>query len=383
MADTRGARGKVFIDEIRDGDRVRSVFLVRFKATPVKRNGEPYINLNLVDRTGEIEAKIWDNARELDKRFQKNDFIAVEGTANLYQGKLQLRVDDARRVDESQVSIADFLPVSQFDADAMWGEVRALLGAVKNPDLKRLLDSITADPGFSAAFRRAPAAKEIHHAYIGGLLEHSLSMMRAAERLCPLYPLADRDLTVAGCFLHDIGKVRELFYEKAFDYTDEGRLVGHIAGGVEMLDGLIDAAGGVPEPLSIHLKHIILSHHGELEFGSPKRPKTVEALLVSMLDDLDARMNSWRQIFDREPGEGWTSFQKMYDRYLFKGRPYRQETAGREQGEATAPKQPAAERKAPVPAEKAGKSGGMEDDLKFKPFSQIPLISDLEGREKK
>ncbi|MFA6033179.1 MAG: HD domain-containing protein, partial [Myxococcota bacterium] len=302
----RGAK-KVFVEEIRDNDTIRSVFLVKYKATPLKKNGDPYINLMLVDNTGEVEAKVWDNARELDKVFEKNDFILVDAKAGLYQGKMQLRVDAIRKVDDREITISDFLPVSENDIDLMWSEATVLLGTVKNPGLVRLLGAILGDEHMVRAIRTAPAAKEIHHSYIGGLLEHSLGMMKMADRICPLYPVADRDLVLVGCFLHDIGKTRELFFERAFDYTDEGRLVGHIVGGVEILDEKFRECGGVPADLSMHLKHIILAHHGQLDFGSPKRPKTVEALVISMLDDLDARLNSWRGIFNREPGDRWTA----------------------------------------------------------------------------
>jgi 3'-5' exoribonuclease len=407
MANGAQVGKKVFAEEIKDGDRVRSVFLVKFKATPVKKNGEPYINLALVDRTGELEAKVWDNARELDKRFQKNDFIAVEGVANLYQGRLQLRLDDVKKVEESLVDISDFLPVTPYDIESMWAEACGLLRTIKNDDLKRLISSFIDDEQTARAFKRAPAAKEIHHSYVGGLLEHSLMMMRMADRICPLYPIADRDLVLAGCFLHDIGKTKELFYEKAFDYTDEGRLVGHIVFGVEIIDGMAAAVGGISEQLLMHLKHIILSHHGELEFGSPKRPKTVEALVVSQLDDLDARMNSWRLLFDKEPGEGWTVFQKIYDRYLYKGKPYRtpdaSEVEGKGSGMSGQQPPPKVERQplkaelaqvqekthkaavrapkpeAPVP--QTAKVEPRDASLKFNPFAaQLPLITDKEKK---
>ncbi|MBI5528633.1 MAG: HD domain-containing protein [Deltaproteobacteria bacterium] len=344
---------KVFVEDIKDGDRVKTVFLVKSKAVPVSKTGKPYINLTLCDRTGELDAKVWEKAREIDKLFSKNDFVAVEGVANLYQGRLQLRVDGVARVDDAKVNIADFLRVTHADVEAMWQEVLKALKSVRNPDLKKLVSAFVRDEALVKGFKRAPAAKEIHHAFIGGLLEHTLSMIRLAERICQYYPLVDRDLTVVGCFVHDIGKTRELFYERAFDYTDAGRLVGHIVMGVEILGAKAAEAGGVSEAVEMHLKHIILSHHTELEFGSPKRPKTPEALLVGLLDDLDAKMNHWKAIFEREPGDAWTTFQKHYDRYLFKGRPY-------------VPGGPDEE------TERAGPPG--KGDLRYKPFAQMPLL---------
>jgi len=312
---------KIFVNEIKDGERIKSIFLVKFKATPVKKNGEPYINMIIADRTGDIEAKVWDNARELEKRFQKNDFISVDGLANIYQGRLQLRIEELIKIAESDVNIADFLPIAGSDIETMWSELCSILKGVENTQLVSLINEYLSDGDLVSAIKTAPAAKEIHHAFIGGLLEHTLSMVKCAQALCPLYPLADRDIVITGCFLHDIGKTKELNFDKSFDYSDEGRLIGHIVFGVELLGNKMRNIDKFPEQLALHLKHIILSHHGELQFGSPKRPKTIEALLVSLIDDLDAKMNSWKLIFEKNPGESWTSFQKIYERYLFKGKP--------------------------------------------------------------
>lgn len=314
---------KIFVSGIKDRDPVDSVFLVKDKIAAMAKNGKPYMNLRLMDRSGEIEAKIWDNVDELGSRFDKDDFIAVRGKAALYMGKMQLVISDLKRIQESDVELQDFLPVTARDIAEMEGELGALVATVTDRHLRLLLESFLADSGFMAGYRTAPAAKGMHHVYLGGLLEHSLAVAKLVDTILPLYAPLNRDLLIAGALLHDIGKVREMVYLRSFDYTDEGKLIGHITIGVEMIQEKIAGIAGFPADTAVLLKHMMLSHHGQYEYGSPKRPKTLEATILNYLDDMDAKINGIRTHIGREPESlsRWSSYHKLYDRYFFKDAP--------------------------------------------------------------
>ncbi len=312
--------GKMYVNEIRDRNQVDTVFLVREKITAMAKNGKPYLTLKLMDKTGEVEGKVWDNVDELSAAFDKDDFVAVRSKATVYLGKMQLVIAELRRVPDEEVSLADFLPESGRDIAKMREELAALLETLNDGHLKRLLSAFFDDPELLALYSAAPAAKGMHHVYLGGLLEHSLAVARLVDSIVPLYDGINRDLLIAGALLHDVGKVREMSYTRSFDYTDEGKLLGHITIGVEMIQEKIATIGGIPPELAMLLKHMILSHHGQYEFGSPKRPKTVEATILNYLDDLDSKINGIRSHIGRE-AEGnsrWTSYHRLYDRYYFK-----------------------------------------------------------------
>jgi 3'-5' exoribonuclease len=252
--------------------------------------------------------------------FDKNDFIAVHSKATVYLGKMQLVIADLKKVPDEGVVLADFLPEAERDIAEMAREVTTLIDTLNDQHLKRLLTGFFGDPEFMAIYSTAPAAKGMHHVYLGGLLEHSLAVARLADRIAPLYAGINRDLLITGALLHDMGKVREMTYSRSFDYTDEGKLLGHITIGVEMLQEKVAAIGGVPQELVMLLKHMILSHHGQYEFGSPKRPKTVEATILNYLDDLDSKINGIKTHIGKEPESSsrWTSYHRLYDRYFFK-----------------------------------------------------------------
>jgi 3'-5' exoribonuclease len=256
----------------------------------------------------------------LSASFAKDDFIAVRAKATIYLGKMQLVIGELRRVPDAEVVLADFLPEGGRDADVMAEELAALIETIRNVHLKRLLAAFFEDPELISLYRSAPAAKGMHHVYLGGLLEHSLAVAKLVDSVVPLYEGVDRDLLIAGALLHDVGKVREMAYSRSFDYTDEGKLLGHITIGVEMVQEKIAAIGGMPRDLSMLLKHMLLSHHGQYEYGSPKRPKTVEATILSYLDDLDSKINGIRSHFARETDANarWTSYHRLYDRYFFR-----------------------------------------------------------------
>ncbi|MBJ6749736.1 3'-5' exoribonuclease YhaM family protein [Geomonas anaerohicana] len=314
---------KKTVAEIKDRDIVEAVFLVKEKIVAMAKNGKPYLTLKLMDKTGEVDAKVWDNADQVGSLFDRNDFLAVKGKASVYLGKMQLIVSELKRVPEESVHLADFLPETESDIQAMLAELHALVESLTDTDLARLLRSFFEDPELLAQYSTAPAAKGMHHVYLGGLLEHSLAVAKLVDAMVPLYQGLNRDLLVTGALLHDIGKVREMTYLRCFDYSDEGKLLGHITIGVEMLQERITQLPGFPVELAMLLKHMILSHHGQYEYGSPKRPKTLEATILNYLDDLDSKINGIRTHIRKEPDNPsrWTSYHRLYDRYFFKEKP--------------------------------------------------------------
>lgn len=311
---------KIFVSDIKERDQVDTVFLVKEKITAMAKNGKPYLTLRLMDKTGEVEAKVWDNIDSLTATFERDDFVAVRSKASVYLGKMQLVIAELKRVPETEVALADFLPKAARDIQEMEAELAALLATIGDPQLKRLLTAFFDDPAFMAGYRTAPAAKGMHHVYLGGLLEHSLAVARLVDRIVPLYEGLNRDLLIAGALLHDAGKVREMTYLRSFDYSDEGKLLGHITIGVEMVHEKIAAIAGFPPELAMLLKHMLLSHHGQYEFGSPKRPKTLEATILNYLDDLDSKINGIRTHIGKEPENHsrWTAYHRLYDRYFYK-----------------------------------------------------------------
>lgn len=312
---------KQFVADIKDRDPVNAVFLVKDKIMAMAKNGKPYMNLRLMDKSGELDAKIWDNVDSLDKLFERDDFVQVRGKASVYLNKLQVVVAEISRIGEEQVDLADFLPESPRDNAEMRQELTGVVAAIANPHLRALMEAFLADEPFMALYCKAPAAKGMHHVYLGGLLEHSLALVRLVKTIVPLYGGINEDLLVAGALLHDVGKIHEMSYERAFDYTDEGKLLGHITIGVELVEEKIRLVPGFPRELSMLLKHMLLSHHGQYEYGSPKRPKTVEATILNYLDDMDSKINGIRSHMARESvsTSRWTSHHRLYDRYFFKG----------------------------------------------------------------
>jgi 3'-5' exoribonuclease len=311
---------KQFVAEIKDRDSVNAVFLVKDKIMAMAKNGKPYMNLRFMDKSGEIEAKVWDNVDLLDKQFDKDDFVLVRGKASVYMNKMQVVVAEIAKVPEDQVTLADFLPESPRDNAGMRQELRDVVAALTNPYLRRLMEAFLADDPFLDLYCMAPAAKGMHHVYLGGLLEHSLALAKLVKTIVPLYEGINEDLLIVGALLHDVGKVHEMSYERAFDYTDIGKLLGHITIGVEMVEDRIRQVDGFPRELGILLKHMLLSHHGQYEYGSPKRPKTIEATILNYLDDMDSKINGIRAHIAKEnvSTSRWTAYHRLYDRYFFK-----------------------------------------------------------------
>ena len=320
---------KVYVKDIHPNDRVESIFKVAKKALPTGKSGKPFLTLTLFDKTGDIDARVWENAAELDKTFEVNDLVQVAASTVVHQGRPQLKIDTLSKAELGELTEEDFgnpptreepaAPAPGGVVERRYAEVLSLLERVNDPHVRALLKSFAEDPELAPLIKRAPAAKTIHHAYPGGLLEHTLSCMKLAHRLADHYPMADRDLLIAGAFLHDVMKVKELAFERGTEYTDEGRLVGHLVMTAQQIHQRARAIEGFPELLEWHLTHIVLAHHGSLEYGSPKVPATLEALLVHELDELDSRVSSWLGLMQRDGGDNWTQFDKLYERHIWKG----------------------------------------------------------------
>jgi len=320
-------RKSQFIEQLKAGDRLDDFFLVKSARMAETRAGKPYMTLEVVDRTGEISGPIWDRAEELQGLCQGGFFVHLSGQVQSYRDKLQLKIDAVRGVERSEIDPADFTLVSDQDRTGMAEELQLLAASVKNPHLRKLLAFFFKREPMWQRFQDAPAAKGIHHAYAGGLLEHSLSVARTADLMAAHYAGVDRSLLVTGALLHDIGKVDELVLELAvIDYTAEGRLKGHLVMGSEMVAAAAAQIKDFPAELLTQLQHLILSHHGRQEFGSPTVPMTMEAFLLSCMDDLDAKMNLMEQLRKKmkTPGLQWTEYQRSLERYLYLG-PFEEE----------------------------------------------------------
>jgi 3'-5' exoribonuclease len=321
MADRKLKIKSIYIKDIRPGDKVLDSFLVAEKNLAFSQKGSPYLNLRLKDRTGEVEGKIWENADEWDKKFKKGDVIQVQSRAVSFKNTLQLSIHDVEKLDEADINPADFFPSAGRDIEEMFTELMSYVGEMETPYLKSLLESFFRDEAIATLFKKASAAKTFHHVYIGGLLEHTLSVVRLLEQVADHYNGIDRDMLITGGLLHDIGKIYEFSYDRIIDYSDEGRLVGHIVIGVEMLDKKIATINDFPDLAAMELRHLLLSHHGTQEFGSPKRPKTLEALIVHHIDDLDAKVNAFQTYIDESPDDDskWTPFHRLFERFIYKG----------------------------------------------------------------
>ena len=315
-----------FINSIRPGDRIEDeVFLIRSKDLRSTTQGSLYIHAVLVDRTGQIVARQWQATEEMFKQMSETDFMRFKGRVENYKGNPQFIIDGMRPADSGSFDIADFLPATKHDIDKMWKRLVEILQGVKHSDLAALLREFLADEELMAGFRRAPAAAAMHHAYIGGLLEHTLQLLELALKAIPLYQKLSLDLVLVGLFLHDIGKARELTYDTKIGYSDEGQLVGHIAQAVCWIDRKADAVAertGTPFPdrLKSVMQHIVLSHHGQYQFGSPKLPAIPEAAAIHFLDNLDAKVTMLLDEIENDPDpvSHWTNYNKALETKVYK-----------------------------------------------------------------
>lgn len=318
---------KIFIKEIEqrlrvsknDVKPVKDIFLVTEKQNGKTKAGKPYISLALCDKTGSAKARVWDRAEELSTRFEQGELVEINAHPVEYQGALQLNVRDIHKHTGEGVEISDFLPASPQDPEVSFRQLMEIADRISNADLKLLIHKVFEDKAVAEGFKKAPAAKSVHHSYIGGLIEHTLSLTRVAEGVADFYKKEiNKDLLIAGCILHDIGKIYELNYETSFDYTDTGRLMGHIVMGVEIINEKLRLIDNFPEETAFAVKHMILSHHGEYEFGSPKRPKTIEALTLHFLDNLDAKISGVTGFMkEHASGTKWTGYYKFMERYFY------------------------------------------------------------------
>jgi len=297
---------------------ITSSFVVAVKQIKPKKTGEPYLALTLGDRSGQLEAKMWDNVEDVLEGFEQDDFVKVKGLINKYKQRFQLTIHKLRKLGESEIEFADYLPKTTKDIEELWQTLTHFVASFQNAHLKALIQAFMADPQIASAYRNAPAAKTLHHAYIGGLLDHVVSLFRSCDLICKNYPQINRDLLLAGAFLHDIGKIHELTYNRSFSYTTKGQLLGHMIIELEMLQAKLANLPGFPDELKTMVEHLIISHHGEYEFGSPKLPMFPEALVLHYLDDLDSKIEAMRAQFEREAGlDGpWTSYNPSLGRPL-------------------------------------------------------------------
>jgi 3'-5' exoribonuclease len=297
---------------------ITSSFVVASKQVKAKKNGEPYLALILADRSGQIEAKMWDNVEDFIAVFEQDDFLKVKGLINKYKNRFQLTIHKLRRMEEVDIDFTDYLPKTTKDIGELWRTLSEFVATFQNPHLKALVELFMADPEVAERYRNAPAAKTLHHAYIGGLLDHVVSLFRSCDLMCRNYPQVNRDLLLTGAFLHDLGKIQELTYNRAFTYTTRGQLLGHMIIELEMLQAKLAQLPEFPDELKTLLEHMIISHHGQYDFGSPKLPMFPEAVMLHYLDDLDSKMEAIRAHFEREAAQDgpWTSYNASLGRPL-------------------------------------------------------------------
>ena len=304
-----------YITLLREGERISEVYLCKSKQTLMTKNGKPYDSVILQDKTGTLDAKIWDTGSVGIEDFEAMDYVAITGDITSFQGNLQCSIKRARKVSEGEYDPKDYLPVSDKDVDQMYLELMGYINSVKNTYLSQLLHKFFDDVNFEKRFKFHSAAKSVHHGFVGGLLEHTLSVTRNCSYFAEVYPMLNRDLIVSAAIFHDIGKLKELSTFPENDYTDAGQLLGHIMIGAEWVGEVIRQIDGFPVVLANELKHCILAHHGELEFGSPKKPALIEALALSFADNLDAKMETYRELLVNVADNNyeWQGFNRFLD----------------------------------------------------------------------
>jgi 3'-5' exoribonuclease len=309
-----------YISDLKAGQRLDDLFLLTSKRLAHKKDGNPYLTLRLGDRSGSLAGVVWDQVEQISAAAEVGDVVHAQGQLGEFRENLQVVVRHLAAKPAGSCDPADFLPATSRNREAMFERLTQLTAGMGNPHLLALMERFWADDAFVAAFKTAPAAKRMHHAYIGGLLEHTLSMALLCDRIGGHYAGIDMDLLLCGAILHDIGKTRELTYALGFDYSDEGRLLNHIVIGLEMVDAKIRQIADFPKVLADLLKHLIVSHHGSRELGSPEPPKTIEALLLNHIDEIDSKVNAIRDFMQQDAGEAhWTAYHRLLERHFYKG----------------------------------------------------------------
>lgn len=313
-----------YIETLKEGERIGDVYLCKQKQSLVTKNGKPYDSLILQDKTGTLDAKIWDpNSAGIDD-FDVMDYVEVVADITSFQGAIQANVKRVRKVTEGEYDPKDYLPTSDHDIESMYQEFVSYINTIKNPYLNQLLKSFfLEDSDLIKRFKNHSAAKSVHHGFVGGLLEHSLSVTRLCDFYAKTYTVLNRDLLLTAAMLHDIGKVQELSAFPTNDYTDDGQLLGHIMIGAEEISFRIRSMEGFPQKLASELKHCILAHHGELEYGSPKKPALAEAVALNMADNMDAKMETIRELFHSAPSnDGWLGYNRLFESNFRKSTKY-------------------------------------------------------------
>jgi 3'-5' exoribonuclease len=309
-----------FVVQIQAGEKVEEIFVLCEKNYAHKRDGNAFLTLTLGDKSGQIKGIVWDNVESIARCANPGDYVLVCAAAGEYRGAIQLVIKSMQMLSAEAILASDYVPASMRNVEQMFERLKALTDKMTSTPLKALMNVFWADSDFVSRFKQAPAAKKMHHAYLGGLLEHSLSMALLAEKVAGHYSGVDRDMLLAGAILHDIGKVRELTCTPAIDYSDEGRLLSHIVIGVEMLSEKIACVEGFPTAQKALLKHMLISHHGVRAFGSPEPPKTIEAVLLNYIDEIDSRVNAIREFMASEdPASAWTSYHRLLERHFYRG----------------------------------------------------------------
>jgi len=312
---------KRFITDIRAGDRVDDIFVLSEKILSQKKDGNNFLNITLSDKTGTIKGVVWDNVDQIAAGITSGDFAHVNGSVSEYRGTLQVVIKIMEPFPSDRIDPSDFLPQTSRDIEGMFERLVKRMDSITTDYLKALIDAFFKDKEFVNKFKTAPAAKKMHHAYIGGLLEHTLSMTSLADKIAGHYSGINRDLLLSGAILHDIGKIDEFEYQFKIDYSDKGRLLNHIVIGLEMVDEKLSEIKYFPEDQVLLLKHLIVSHHGTREFGSPEPPKTIEAVLLNYIDEIDSKVNAIRDfIASEDPDETWTSYHRLLERHFYKGK---------------------------------------------------------------
>ena len=306
-----------YIKDYKDGDRVFDIYFCKYKSTAVTKNGKSYDNVILQDKTGTIDAKIWDPNNAGIAEFDACDYIEVYGEVTSFNGALQVNIKRVRLCQEGEYNEAEYMPVSKKNIEDMYAELLRMIGSIENTYLKQLLEVFfVKDTAFAERFKKASAAKTVHHGFIGGLLEHTLSVTKLCDYYCTAYPILKRDLLLTAAICHDIGKVKEISAFPVNDYTDEGQFLGHIVMGSEMIGEKVREIPGFPPMLAMELKHCILAHHGEYEFGSPKKPAIIEAVALTFSDNTDAKMETFTEILESTQETGWLGFNRFFESNL-------------------------------------------------------------------
>ena len=310
---------KSYINEIKENDNVESFFLIKEKSSAITKTGNAYLKLKLVDRSGEMEGRVWTSVETFAHSFEKDDFVHVMGKSVSFQEHLQLNITHIQKVGEEEIVFSDFFPMAEKDSEEMFLSLIEIGDQIKNLHLSQLLKLFWEDESFVKLFKIAPASKWLHHNYLGGLLEHTLSVVQLVLKNATHYNGLNLDLLLTASILHDLGKVDELSYHRSFDYSDQGRLLGHIILGIERVEEKIRLLPDFPKDLSTLLKHLLLSHHGQYIWGSPKKPMTLEAVMLHYLDDMDAKVNGIQQFIKKHAPEGsrWSAYHRIFEQYFY------------------------------------------------------------------